>query len=884
MKRLLCGWMVASLSTLLVADDREVIHIGSRLELMVDDFLVQEMTGGARLELHRPECREVVLRTDEPWGGNASGYQSVFKDGDLYRMYYRGLHYRHSGEPAQAFEAHAPVLCYAESDDGIHWRKPELGLFEFNGSKANNILLTREAVAQVKGYAGSTAVFLDTNPDCPPDAKYKIIMRGGKPFGLYVLKSADGIRFTLMSDKPFATRGALDSQNTAFWDPVRKEYREYHRGFKHGVRDILTSTSKDILHFPEPRFLEYPGSPTQALYTNQIQPYYRAPHILMGFPQRYNGRGWSEPMLALPELDERLARAKHRSRYGTTLTDSLFMTSRDGWTFRRWSEAFIRPGPRQKDSWTYGDNFIFWGMVETASHLEDAPKELSLYAVEGYWRGTSVDIRRYTIRIDGFVSASAPLSGGEIITKPIVFDGGNLALNMETSAAGSMQVEIQDAEGHPVEGYALADCPEIFCDNQRHIVRWNHGGDVRSLAGKPIRLRFLLKDADLYSFQFVPHAPEPERPDLAPYSRPGEYRAPKETVVFRAGEGPYPHYRIPAVVSTRGSIVLAFCEGRQGGDHSHNDIVLRRSLDSGKTWEPLQVVRHHPEDAFNNPTAVVLEGSGRVLLFYQHFPDGTGEYKVVPGHTGERIVSTYLMYSDDDGITWSEPRNITSQTKKSTSWTSVCCGPGVAIQLRRGKHPGRLVVPANHGNQGATEGWNVHCLYSDDGGETFQIGGDTESRLNECQVVELLDGTLMMNMRNYLQPGQRAVALSHDGGESWGKVRMDPTLPEPTCQASLLRFSDPLDKEKSRLLFSNPADSDKRIRMTVRVSYDEGKSWPVRKVIHEGPAAYSCLTRLPDHAVGLLYEAGEKDPYETIRLAVLLLEWLTDGEDSLWRP
>jgi hypothetical protein len=191
------------------------------------------------------------------------------------------------------------------------------------------------------------------------------------------------------------------------------------------------------------------------------------------------------------------------------------MTSRDGLTFHRWPEAFIRPGPRTRESWVYGDNYPFWGMIETPSATEDAPPELSLYATEGYWEGTSTEIRRYTLRIDGFVSLCAPLSGGEVVTKPLVFEGGNLALNLETSGAGSVQVEVQDAEGKPIEGFSLEDCPPILCDDLRHTVRWTGpGGDLRPLAGKPIRLRFVLRDADLYSFQFAPYQPEPERPPI----------------------------------------------------------------------------------------------------------------------------------------------------------------------------------------------------------------------------------------------------------------------------------------------------------------------------------------------------------------------------------
>ena len=192
------------------------------------------------------------------------------------------------------------------------------------------------------------------------------------------------------------------------------------------------------------------------------------------------------------------------------------MTSRDGRLFHRWSEAFLRPGPRERHSWVYGDNFIFWGLVETSSTLEDAPPEISLYATESYWEGPYTSIRRLTLRADGFVSASASQAGGELVTKPICFDGGNLTLNFETSGAGSVQVEIQNADGQPIEGRALADCPPIFGDRLAKVVRWKQrGGDVRELAGQSIRLRFVLKDADVYSFQFVPYVADPENPSVA---------------------------------------------------------------------------------------------------------------------------------------------------------------------------------------------------------------------------------------------------------------------------------------------------------------------------------------------------------------------------------
>ena len=494
--------------------EAEPVHIGSRLELFVDNSMVHELRGGVRLQLHRPCRRDIVFRTDAPWEGNGSGYQSVFRDGDRLRVYYRGGHH-----VASAAYADDPIswetLCLAESDDGIHWTRPELGLIEFRGSTRNNLLLNADMVAEVGGSPAHTAVFKDTNPDCVPEELYKIVMYGSSPRGLYLLVSADGVRFRLKSCEPFMRTGAFDSQNLVFWDSLREEYRLYHRGFNQGVRDILTCAAPDFESFPEPTWVTYPESPTMALYTNQIQPYYRAPHIFMGFPMRYNERGWSGPMLDLPGREQRLARGTHHPRYGMTITDAVFMASRDGLRFHRRPEAFIRPGPRQRESWVYGDNFIFWGMFEAPSLVEDAHPEINFLAVEGYWEGDNTAFRRYTQRIDGFVSAAAPYEGGELITRSVVFQGGALAVNAETSAFGSFQVEIQGPDGSPVPGFEAANCEPIFCDSLRHIVHWGGSCDVRELAGRPVRLRFLIRDADIYSFQFVPAEPDREIPDIA---------------------------------------------------------------------------------------------------------------------------------------------------------------------------------------------------------------------------------------------------------------------------------------------------------------------------------------------------------------------------------
>ncbi len=508
---LVCSLFLSFVSLLSAGLAAGPIEIGSRLELMVDDYLVEKFDG-ARLEMHRPTPREVAIVHDEPWEGSGCGYHSVFQDGDLYRMYHKAWHLDFSTGRLST-SAHPLYTCYAESDDGIHWRKPKLGLHEFEGSKDNNIVIVSDQIGEAKPCAGHPAVFKDANPDCPADARYKALLRSRGPRGLLAFKSADGIHWSLLTEKPVITEGAFDSQNLAFWDPVRKEYRAYWRIFTAGVttekvwkptgrRAIRTATSKDFLNWGPHADLTYVDSPPEQLYTNQIAPYARAPHIFIGFPSRYTERGWSPSMEALPELEHRRMRAKASQRYGTAITDGLLMTSRDGKTFKRWGEAFIRPGPRSKDSWKYGDNYQAWGIVETKSSIPGAPNELSVYATEGYWTGKGSQLRRHTLRIDGFVSVNAPLSGGQFVTKPLLFTGKELVMNFSTSAAGSVRVEIQDAVGKPIEGFALDDCPEIFGDSIEQAVAWKGGADVSKLAGKPIRLRFVLSDADLYSFRF----------------------------------------------------------------------------------------------------------------------------------------------------------------------------------------------------------------------------------------------------------------------------------------------------------------------------------------------------------------------------------------------
>lgn len=439
------------------AAGQEPIDIGSRLELFVDDFLIDKLGGTARQQLQKPMPQEVVLITDRPWEGNVCAYYTLFQDGDRYRMYYRGAH----ADEKTKKSLHAEVACYAESKDGVHWERPNLGLVDFGGSKENNIVWD--------GPGGHNFTpFKDTNPACTPEARYKAVASGG---GLFAFQSADGIRWQRMSAKPVITNGNFDSQNLAFWDAHAKLYRSFHRKTRDGVRDIMRCTSTDFLNWTEPVFLEYPGAPREHLYTNAIQPYERAPHILLGFPTRF-----------LPKSMQ---------------VEPTFMASRDGEKFQRWTEPVI-PLTAPKDRDGNRSNYMAWGMLK----LPGKPNEYSVYGTEAYYRGPDSRLRRFTYRVDGFVAVQATEKGGELLTKPIVFTGRNLAINFTAGKQGSLRVEVQDAAGKAVENFRLDDCPPIRGDAIEHTVSWKSGSDVAALARRGVRLRFELTDADLFSLRF----------------------------------------------------------------------------------------------------------------------------------------------------------------------------------------------------------------------------------------------------------------------------------------------------------------------------------------------------------------------------------------------
>ena len=356
---------------------------------------------------------------------------------------------------------------------------------------------------------------------------------------------------------------------------------------------------------------------------------------------------------------------------------------------------------------------------------------------------------------------------------------------------------------------------------------------------------------------------------------------PQKTKLFVSGADGYHTYRIPSLIVTKKGTLLAFCEARKGGrsDSGNIDMMLKRSEDGGATWSDQQIVWDDGANTCGNPCPVVDRATGTIWLLMT-WNLGSDRESAIISLKSKDTRRVFVTSSTDDGKTWAKPKEITTDTKKP-DWTWYATGPCTGIQLEKGPHKGRLLIPCDH-IEAKTKKYYSHVIYSDDHGKTWKLGGSTPTdQVNECQVVELADGRLMLNMRNYYRVKKnRAVSTSSDGGMTWSEIYRDPALAEPRCQASFIRYSLASDDSKNRLLFSNPAHTDSRVSMTVKLSYDEGKTWPVAKTLHAGPAAYSCLAVLGDGRIACLYEAGQNSPYETITFERFSLRWLTDGKDD----
>lgn len=347
---------------------------------------------------------------------------------------------------------------------------------------------------------------------------------------------------------------------------------------------------------------------------------------------------------------------------------------------------------------------------------------------------------------------------------------------------------------------------------------------------------------------------------------------PERVVVFERGTEGYHTLRIPAIVRAANGDLVAVCEGRKnsGGDSGDIDVVCRRSRDGGDTWGPLQLIWDDGPNTCGNPCPVVDRDTGTIWLPLTHNL-GSDDEKKIKASSAAASRTVWMCKSEDHGATWSKPVDVTASTK-AKNWTWYATGPGAGIQLEGGPWDDRLVIPCDH-NVGTPSRRGAHVIYSDDHGLTW-LRSEPAPRyeVNECEVVQLTDARLMLNMRNYDRSvPARQVAFSQYGGKTWHDQRHDPVLIEPICQASIRRVRWPAAGTPGLILFSNPASVDSRSRMTVRGSVDDGETWPYEQLLYDKSSAYSCLVALDEGSAGCLFEI---DDYGKIVFTRFPLAWI----------
>jgi len=455
----------------------DIRSLGSRRELFVDHYLVETLDG-CDLRLNPPERREVVFQVEHPGENACTACYNLTRnpDDDRILLYYRGF-YPIGERLADWAESQTANLAF--SDDGVHFERPSLGLVEFEGSRDNNIFY--------RGYeAHNFLVFRDDNPAADPQQRFKAV-GGSAKNRLYGFTSADGVHWNRLQEEPLDITGAFDSANVPLWDPHARCYRLFSRYFEEidgqRVRAIQSCTSEDFVHWTDAVPHQYAeGVELEQFYTNATVPCPGAEHLLISCPKRF--------------FPERVLNTEGMDYPGEGLSDAAFMTSRDGvhWD-RTFRQAWVRPGLDQRN-WTHRNCTPAVGILETA------PDEWSMYISEHYgWDDNR--LRRLAVPPHRFASLHADVPGGEVLTPPLTFEGGELYLNFATSSGGSVQAEILGADGRPLPGYRLEDSPTLYGDALSRAVRWAGDRPAGPLSGQAVRLRLVLRDADVYALQFT---------------------------------------------------------------------------------------------------------------------------------------------------------------------------------------------------------------------------------------------------------------------------------------------------------------------------------------------------------------------------------------------
>jgi len=463
----------------LQAAEGEAITIGQARQLFVDRHLI-DATDGCELRLGVPRDEGPVFRFDAPWEGRFSAYSTVIAHEGGYLLYYRAL------AEAGADGSDRERTCVAVSDDGLEWRRPSLGLFEVDGDRDNNVVLAGEPP-----FSHNFSPFLDTRPGVPAGERFKALS-GIEASGLVGWRSPDGLRWERVQEAPLMTDGMFDSQNVAFWSAAEGCYVCYMRTWTGenypGVRSVSRSTSKDFLSWTGSTPMAFTGEGLEHIYTNQTHPYFRAPEVYIAIAARFMpGRAVLDAASA-----ERLG---VDPGYFRDCSDAVLLTSRGGLTYdRTFREAFLRPGVGL-ENWVSRSNYPALNVVRTG------PAEMSLYVNQNYAQPTAA-LHRYSLRLDGFASLHAGFVGGVLTTKPLRFEGNALEVNYATSAAGGLRVEIVGADGEAIPGFSRDEARELIGNEVDGFARWTGDIDLGALEGRAVRLRFHLRDGDVYSWRF----------------------------------------------------------------------------------------------------------------------------------------------------------------------------------------------------------------------------------------------------------------------------------------------------------------------------------------------------------------------------------------------
>jgi len=477
-----------------------MIQLKGNRELLWDTDGLESCTG-IRRTLHAPIKRNEIFQCSEPWEDKHCGYCSVHKVDGEYYFYYRAR--------VNAFNKEGKgVWCLARSKDGKNFEKTRIRLHEYGGNFENNIVVCEPR--EIDNFSP----FYDTNPNCREDERFKAVSlisaeAAGEPERLAYYTSPDGITFTFRYFLDID--GMFDSYNVLFCDESIGMYRLYFRSLhftdgsdaresaikgifdKPVIRDVRLAVSKDLVHWETLGKLDYGDEDLIQTYTNQIMKYPRA-DVYIGFPVRYiDRRNDMQNFKHLSDKDGwRSEYLSEGSRSGSAITDCVIMYSRDGKHFKRDDNAFLSAGYEQGNCWIYGDFYLSYGLCETESDDTPGVTEYSFYSPEGY-RTNPVSFVRYTIRLDGFYSLRADYSGGEFVTKPMTL-GDSLSINFKTSALGDIRIIILDEHGEPIDGY---DSGYLFGNSTNRPVAF--AKPLSELAGKPVKLKFIMKDADIYS-------------------------------------------------------------------------------------------------------------------------------------------------------------------------------------------------------------------------------------------------------------------------------------------------------------------------------------------------------------------------------------------------